>query len=68
MVSKVEQIACASQWTVRKVKQVVSMILTGTATDTAETTAWQLDAVEGPDFAEGRAAFMAKRKPAFGQG
>ncbi len=65
VVSKVEQIACASQWTVRKVKQVVGMILSGTVTDTPETTAWQLDAVEGPDFAEGRAAFMAKRAPVF---
>jgi len=65
VVSKVEQIACASQWTVRKVKQVVGMILSGTVTDTPETTAWQLDAVEGPDFAEGRAAFMAKRTPVF---
>jgi enoyl-CoA hydratase/carnithine racemase len=65
VVSKVEQIACASQWTVRKAKEVISLILSGTVTDTVETNTWQLDAVEGPDFAEGRAAFMAKRTPLF---
>jgi enoyl-CoA hydratase/carnithine racemase len=65
VLAKVEQIASASQWTVRKAKQVVNLILSGVAQDTAQTTDWILDAVEEPDFAEGRAAFMAKRTPDF---
>lgn len=59
------RITSASQWSVRKTKAVIRMILNGAADDTDETRAWFLDAVEGPDFHEGREAFMAKRSPAF---
>lgn len=58
-------IAAASQWSVRKTKAVVRMILDGQAFDTEETRDWFLDAVEGEDFHEGRDAFLSKRTPAF---
>ena len=65
VLAKLAQITASSQWTARKVKQVVAMILNGQAAETDQTKAWILDAVEGPDFAEGRAAFMEKRSPSF---
>lgn len=58
-------IASASQWSVRKIKTVVRMILNGAPDDTDQTRAWFLDAVEGPDFHEGRDAFLGKRSPTF---
>lgn len=63
--AKVRQIAEASQWSARTTKAIVRLILNGATTDTPQTSAWLLDAVEGPDFAEGRAAFLEKRRPVF---
>jgi len=62
---KCAAIAGVSQWSVRKTKEIVRLILSGTAADSDETRAWFLDAVEQPDFHEGRDAFLAKRKPKF---
>jgi enoyl-CoA hydratase/carnithine racemase len=62
---KARAISAASQWSVRKSKQVIEMIRAGAAAETPETAAWLLDAVEGADFAEGRDAFLAKRSPVF---
>ena len=62
---KCAAIAAASQWSTRRTKQIVRLILSGTARDTEETRAWFLEAVEQPDFIEGRDAFLAKRKPNF---
>jgi enoyl-CoA hydratase/carnithine racemase len=59
------EIACASQHSVRAIKQVIGMIGDGVAHDTPETLAWFADAFDGPDHAEGVAAFLAKRTPRF---
>lgn len=54
-----------SQFSHRATKRIVQMILAGVAEDFAETDRLFLDSFEGEDFHEGRAAFMAKRKPSF---
>ena len=62
---KADAVAKASQWSARKTKAIISLILQGVAADTPQTEAWLLDAVEGADFIEGRDAFLAKRPPVF---
>lgn len=62
---KAAAICAGSQWTVRKAKAVIGMILQGADDDDQVTRDWFLDAVEGEDFKEGRDAFMAKRPPRF---
>lgn len=62
---KTASIASASQYSARQSKRIIRRILDGQLFDDAETTAWMADAVEGPDFQEGRAAFLAKRPPIF---
>ncbi|WP_119677879.1 enoyl-CoA hydratase/isomerase family protein [Indioceanicola profundi] len=57
---------CAnSQWTHRISKRMVGLILSGQTVESRETRDMFLDAVEAPDFQEGRRAFVGKRKPAF---
>ncbi len=63
--AKAAAIASASQWSARRTKAVVRLILDGAAEDTDETRGWFLDALEGEDFREGRDAFLAKRTPVF---
>ena len=46
-------------------KAIVRSILDGTLDDDPASTAFD-DAFDGPDFAEGAAAFLAKRPPRFG--
>lgn len=62
---KAAAIAAASQWSARRTKAVVRLILDSVTQDTDETRGWFLDALEGEDFREGRDAFLAKRAPAF---
>jgi enoyl-CoA hydratase/carnithine racemase len=62
---KAREIADASGWSARTAKAIVARILDGAVADDAETAAWLLDAVEGEDFREGRAAFLEKRTPRF---
>lgn len=65
VLEKAKAIAAASQWSARKTKAVVALILSGIADDTDATRDWFLDATEGADFIEGRDAFLAKRTPVF---
>lgn len=62
---KASAIAAASQWSARRTKAVVRLILDGVTADTDETRDWFLDAFEGEDFREGRDAFLGKRPPVF---
>ena len=61
----VASISAASPWSIRHAKQVVDMVEHGATEDSEETRGWFADAVEGDDFAEGLAAFHAKRPPVF---
>ena len=58
-------ICAASQVTVRGAKKIIGKILAGATEDSDETRAMFLDAFQGPDHAEGVAAFLEKRKPDF---
>ncbi len=58
-------LAEASPFSVRTMKRHVQAVLDGEKDDTPETRAAFANAIGGPDFKEGHAAFMAKRKPAF---
>lgn len=55
----------ASPFSVRAMKRHVQMVVDGAKDDTPETRAAFADAICGPDFQEGHAAFMGKRKPVF---
>lgn len=59
------QITAASQWSARATKWMIGRVLAGQVAETAETSALFLDAVESPDFQEGRRAFLEKRRPDF---
>jgi enoyl-CoA hydratase/carnithine racemase len=50
----------------RASKAIIRRIIDGATDDDAESEAGFDAAFTGPDFAEGVAAFLAKRKPAFG--
>jgi enoyl-CoA hydratase/carnithine racemase len=65
VMAKAQSICANSQWSVRKAKAVVAMVLDGVAADTEETRTWFIDAIEGEDCREGHAAFLEKRAPAF---
>ena len=60
------RIAALSVYSTHGVKQFVRRVLDGQAEDDADTLAVFAEAFLGPDFAEGTAAFLAKRKPEFG--
>ncbi len=62
---KAAMIAANSQWSVRKSKEILRLILGGTLAETEETSRWHVEGMEMDDFREGRAAFMEKRKPDF---
>jgi enoyl-CoA hydratase/carnithine racemase len=59
------KIAAASGHSTRTIKQFVRRVLDGQVDDDAETLAIFAAAFTGPDFAEGTAAFVEKRKPEF---
>ena len=59
------QIADGARASIKAAKLFIGLAVDGQAGETAQTHAAYLDAVEGPEFAEGRAAFMQKRKPDF---
>ena len=58
-------ILTASPFSIRSIKTFVRRVLDGQAEDDAETLRVFAAAFEGPDFAEGTAAFVEKRGPAF---
>jgi len=62
---RAQTIAGLSSWSIRHAKAVVRLVLEGITEDTDLTRGWFADAVEGPDFAEGLAAFTEKRTPRF---
>ena len=60
-----EALAANAPASLRATKATVARIAGGQATDDAESRASYLDLAEGPEFREGYAAFLAKRKPDF---
>ena len=59
------EIAASSPMSMRITKAMLGLIAAGVQTDTEETRRWFAEAASGPDMAEGRAAFLEKRKPVF---
>ncbi|HYC03743.1 MAG TPA: enoyl-CoA hydratase-related protein [Azospirillaceae bacterium] len=55
-----------SQYSVRTAKAMIQAITDGADSETPDTRRRFDDAFSGEDFAEGRTAFLAKRKPVFG--
>lgn len=62
-----EAILAASPHSIRESKKFVRRVLDGQPDDDAETAAIFAEAFTLPDFAEGTAAFVEKRKPEFGR-
>ncbi len=60
-----EQLCGLSQFTIRAVKQIVGEILNGAVEDTELSRRLFESQFEGPDYLEGRRAFLEKRRPAF---
>lgn len=60
-----ETVAANSQVSIRGTKQIMRMIAEGARDDTEQSEELTLDALESPDFQEGRDAFMARRRPKF---
>lgn len=61
----VQMLVDASPFSVGVLKRHVQTVLDGAKDDTTETRAAFADAISGPHFKEGHAAFMGKRKPVF---
>lgn len=60
-----ETITANSQWSTRAIKKMIGRVLAGQQADDQASLDAFLDAVESPDFREGRIAFKEKRKPNF---
>ena len=60
-----ERIAELSQISIKGAKRMIGRALAGRRQDDRETLAEFVEALTGPDFREGRDAFLAKRKPRF---
>jgi enoyl-CoA hydratase/carnithine racemase len=54
-----------SPHSIGRAKAMVGLATGGLRQDTDETRGWFAEAATGPDFAEGLAAFRAKRAPVF---
>ena len=63
--AKAGVIAAASGHSIRRAKALISMISRGQRQETEETRDWFAEAATGPDFAEGLAALIARRRPVF---
>jgi enoyl-CoA hydratase/carnithine racemase len=62
---KARAIAALSSNSIRRAKALVSMVSRGQLEETGETRRWFAEAATGVDFAEGLAAFTARRPPVF---
>ncbi len=60
-----QQLCNLSQFTIRAVKTTVNEIIAGETNDNVVSRRLRAAAFEGPDYREGRAAFLEKRKPKF---
>ncbi len=60
-----QQLCGLSQFTIRAVKTIVGEIVDGADQETETSLRLRADAFAGPDYQEGRAAFLEKRKPKF---
>ncbi len=63
--STAETIAALSPHSIGRAKAMVRLVTGGLGQETEETRAWFAQAATGPDFAEGLAAFRARRTPDF---
>ncbi len=61
----IDELLAASPHSIREMKRFVRRVLDGQSEDDPQTLDIFAQAFEGPDFAEGSAAFVEKRKPRF---
>jgi len=63
--AKAMTMASLSSGSIRHAKALLAILSTGAREETEETRGWFADAATGDDFAEGLAAYTARRAPAF---